>query len=148
MELFIKTTSVLSDVVQICVGLAALILAWTQRDKISAALSILFNYSFQLSLANFKHWVKILQENCHEDEDTSKKFRTALAHIYGKIKGNPTLYKYFGDKILKRLKVMMADLDEGKLVNQTEKTILYSEIEESLGALEIVNYKSQSRNYE
>ena len=98
-------------------------------------------------LAEFKHWIEVLQENSSEDGDMSKKFRQALAHMSGKIRGNQNLYKHFGEKMLKRLKLMIEDLDNGKSVSATKKISLCSEIKESLTTLELENYKL-NKNHE
>ncbi len=142
---FIEITSFLANIIQILFGGTALFFAWTQRDKISAAFSILLGYSLQASLSDLRHWIEKLQESSVEENDPSKKFRTALAYISGKIKGNTILYEHFGDKVLKRLNVMMLDLDDEKVVTQTIKMSLCSEIKERLTTLEVKNYKSKSK---
>ena len=145
---FVAVVSFVANIVEILVGASALYLAWTQGDKISAAFSILFSYSLQTSLADLKHWLEKLHENSTEAGDTSKKFRTALAHISGKIRGNPALKKHFGDKMLKRLNVMIEELDDDRVVTETSKVSLYSEIKESLSTLEVQNYQTYSKKYE
>jgi hypothetical protein len=143
--MIVNIISTAADIVEITVGTVALYLAWTQREKISAAFSILFSHSLQISLADLRHWLETLDENNINGNDESKKVRTSLAHIFGKIKGNKILYSHFGDKMLKRLKVMIEDLDEGRGVQETSKVSLCSEIRESLATLEVENQKIKSR---
>lgn len=138
---FTQSVSLIADITEIALGISAIVVAWTQRDKISSAFSILLNYSFQASLSELKHWIEILQENSEEDGDSSRKFRQAIAFIFGKIKGNPVLYAHFTEKMLRRLKLMMDDLDSNKTVTTTHKIRLYSEIRESLYTLEVEKYK-------
>lgn len=132
--------SFIANIVQISVGVIALYVAWTQRDKISAAFSVLLSYSLQTSLTDLRHWIEKLNEHTVDGTDESKRVRMSLANIFGKIKGNPILYNHFGEKMLKRLKLMMQDLDEGKPVTETSKISLCSEIKESLTTLEIENH--------
>lgn len=138
--------SLVANIMEILVGGVALFLAWTQREKISAAFSVLLNYSLQTSLSDLRHWIEKLQESSSEDNDVSKKFRIALAYIFGKIKGNIILNDHFGDRMLKRMKLIMDDLDNSQTVNETTKISLCSEIKESLATLEVENYKSKSKN--
>ncbi len=137
--------SFIANITEITVGVAAIIVAITQRKKISAALAVLLSYSLQASLADLRHWIETLHESSQDDKDKSKKFRSALAHILGKIKGNPTLSKHFGDNMMKRVRVMMTDIDEGKQVNETDKISLYSEIKESITTLEVENHNSKGK---
>jgi len=132
--------SLLANIVEILVGGIAIYVAWTQRNKISAAFSILFSYSLQASLADLHHWLEELHENNINGKDDSKKVRIALAHIYGKIHGNPTLRKHIDDKLLKRVKIMMEELDSDKTVTETSRITICSEIKESLASLGIQNH--------
>lgn len=140
--------SFIANIIEILAGGTALFVVWTQREKISAAFSVLLNYSFQISLADFKHWLEKLSEDIFIENDEYKNVRIALAHIYGKLRGNPRLNKHFGDKMLKRIRIMIDDIDNKKIVNQTEKISLYSEIKESLTTLEIENHNSKTKKYE
>jgi hypothetical protein len=144
----IQAISTFSDIVEICVGLTALWVAWTQRDKISTAFSILLGYSLQTSLGDLRHWLERLQEHNIDGTDESSRVRRDLAYIRGKIKGNKVLYTHFGDKILKRVNEMIGDLDQRRPVSETSKISLCSEIKERLATLEVENRTLKSNKYE
>lgn len=138
--MLVGIVSFLADVIQVILGVIALWIAWTQREKISNAFSILLNYSLRISLADLHHWLQELHDNDVNGNDASKKVRIALAHIYGKIKGNPDLAKHIEDKLIKRVKIMMEDLDGGRTVSETSRISICSEIQARLASLEIENH--------
>ncbi len=140
---FLEITAFLADLTQIALGVFTAYIAFTQKDKISAAFSALLNYSFQTSLSEFKYWLQQLSENIGDDAVSSEKTRVALAYLVGKIKGNKILYEYFGEKMLRRLNIMIDSLDAGTQVNQSNKVRLCSELRESLASLEVERYKTE-----
>jgi len=140
---FLDFISLVSDIVEISIGVAALIITISQRDKISAAFSILFNYSFQTSISDFKSWIHKLQDSPVEEATNSKKARVALATIEGKIRGNKTLLSHYGSKVLKRITIMIVRLDNNEGVTETEKHSLCSELIESVSELEVDSYKNK-----
>lgn len=148
MSAFVKIVSFLADLVQVIAGGIALYIGFTKREKISAAFRILYNFSLQTSLAELKHWLLKLEESKINSKDNSKDVRVSLAYIVGKIKGNRILYAHFGEKMLKRLNVIIADLEEGRSVTDSNRISLYSEIRESLATLEIDNHQIKSQKNE
>ncbi len=130
----------LSDIVEIIVGTTALYVAWSQRERISAVVSILLGYSLRMSLADLRHTLEKLSENSTESPESQKSVRQSLAHIAGKIRGNTTLRDHLGGNLLKQIVVMLDNLDDGVAVRESSKTALCSEIKERILTLEIENH--------
>lgn len=106
---------------------------------------MLFSYALRASLADLHHWLQELHDAKIDGSDESNRVRIALAHILGKIKGNSTLNNHLGDRMIKRIKVMIDELDNGRPVQETARIAIYSEIRESIATLEVENHLTASK---
>lgn len=124
-------------------GLAIYLFA-TNREKISAAIQLLLNYSFQTTLAELKEKLERLNEyNANEPSEQSE-IRNILHEIAGQIRGNPRLLAA-APLLAKKVEA----LAQSKKLSEPSKRSIVSELREQLKNIQVNNIESiAGKNHE
>ena len=105
-----------------------------KRKELSAALSLLLNYSYQTTLAEIREKLERLNEYRATDERDLPEIRAILHEIAGQIRGNPKL-RAAAPNIAERIEALTA----GKRLTEPAKRSMVSEVRE---VLKNINVKS------
>lgn len=123
------------------VATVALIAYFRNREKISYAIKILFNFSFQLTLGELKEKLERLNEYNAGNAEHLSEIRNILHEIAGQWRGNHRLFKADGN-LPHRLESFAAS----KRMNEPTKRALVSEIREILRNLQVATIQVNSEN--
>lgn len=114
-------------------GLAVIVFA-ANRNKLSAALKLLLNFSFQTTLTELKEKVERLNEyNANEPDDLAE-IRNILHEIAGQIRGNVRLRE-----AIPQLATKIEMLAQSKKLSEPSKRSVVSEIREQIRGIQINN---------
>jgi hypothetical protein len=112
----------------------ALYLYFSNRAKLSAALQLLLNYSFQTTLAELKGKLERLNEyNANEPADQPE-IRNILHEIAGQIRCNERLVA-----LAPKLATKIENLAQGKRLFEPSKRAIVSEVREQLRNIQVNN---------
>ena len=105
-----------------------------KRKELSAALSLLLNYSYQTTLAEIKEKLERLNEYRATEEGDLPEIRAIFHEIAGQIRGNPRL-NTAAPNIAERIEALAS----GKRLSEPAKRSMVSEVRE---VLKNINVKS------
>lgn len=137
---FIEITQLVANLIQIIVGLGAIWVAITQKEKISTAFTSILSFSLRNSLSDLSHALETLKEHTRDNNQDTRNIRKTLAYIVGKIKGNKILFGHYGNSMLKKIQNIIDDYDNDKTVLETRIIQLSAELKEMLTTLEVNNH--------
>jgi hypothetical protein len=107
------------------------------RDKISAAVDLLLNYSFHTTLSELKDKVERLNEYRATEPTDVPEIKNILHEIAGQIKGNQRLAGHFVE-LLERIERM----GNSKTITEQHKRSMVSEVRERLKNISVQNVES------
>ncbi|CAM2167080.1 conserved hypothetical protein [Burkholderia orbicola] len=107
------------------------------RKKISAAVDLLLNYSFQTTLGELKEKIERLNEYNANEPDDIQEIKNILHEISGQMRGNQRLSDAIPDLVLK-----IDRLANGRKLSETSKRSIVSEMREKLKNIQVVNIES------
>lgn len=140
MELFKLLSDVLADIANaftIAASGVALYVFVKNRKKISAAVDLLLNYSFQTTLGELKEKIERLNEYNANEPDDIPEIKNILHEISGQIRGNKRL-----SGAIPNLARKIDRLANGKKLPETTKRSIVSEMREELRNIQIVNIEA------
>lgn len=144
MEEFMNYLAGVANIFTIFASGIAIWLFITNREKISAAIQLLLNFSFQTTLAELKEKLERLNEYNANEPDDLPEILNILHEIAGQIRGNPRLFTAVPQLIDK----IDALTKNGKL-RETKKRAIVSEIREQLRNIQVNNIGSiMGKNHE
>lgn len=147
MELFKPYSDFLADIANIFTILAsglAIYVFIVNRKKISAALDLLLNYSFQTTLTELKEKIERLNEYNANEPDDVPEIRNILHEISGQIRGNGRL-----SSTVPQLAKKIEGLATGKRLSEPAKRSIISEVREQLKNIQVNNIESiAGKNHE
>lgn len=133
MEAIALISNILSS---IAAGIAIFIFL-TGRKKIAAAIGILLNFSFQITLGELRQKLERLNDYSANDPEEKKEISNILHEIIGQMRGNTKIAKHLPELINK-----VDSLATSKNITEPKKRSLLSEVRESLRGLEAENFDS------
>lgn len=129
--------TIVASVFTIAASGLAIYLFITNRKKISAAIQLLLNYSFQTTLAELKEKLERLNEYNANDPTDQSEIRNILHEIAGQIRGNP--------RLLTATPLMpnkVEALAQSKKLSEPLKRSIVSELREQLKNIQVKNIGS------
>jgi hypothetical protein len=136
-----KTFSdLLADVANLFTILASgivIYLFFSNRKKISAAVNILLNYSFQTTLNELKEKLERLNEYSANEVSDLEEIRAILHEIAGQIRGNIRL-----SRSMPTLADKVERLGNAKKIMETSKRSIISELREQLKNIQVDSIES------
>ncbi len=127
--------SVAANLATIAASCLAFYLFLTKGKTLSNALSLLMNYSYQLTLSELKEKLERLNDYNAKDSEECDKIINILHEILGQIKGNESLKERFSD-ILEKIEKLASDK---RKLTEPRKRSLVSELRERLRNLNIAH---------
>jgi len=123
-----------SNILTIIASGLAIYIYLKNRDKLSAAVNILLNYSFQTTLGELKEKLERLNEyNANEPSDISE-IKNILHEISGQIRGNKVL-----SASLSKLADKIEALASNKKISEPARRSIVSELREQLKNIQVNN---------
>lgn len=132
MEFIKELLGVLADLATLIASSIAIYLFFAKRRVVSSAISLLVNYSYQLTLSELKEKLERLNEYDAKDSDQYEKIINILHEIVGQIKGNDKLNGRFLD-IVKQIEL----ISEKKRLTEPRKRNIVSELRERIRHLNV-----------
>lgn len=126
---------ILAIVANIATVAAAGLAFWvyfSNRKRISAAIQLLLNYSFQTTLAELKEKLERLNEYNASDSDDVPEIRNILHEIAGQMRGNERL-----NGLMSCLPDKIERLAMAKRLLEPQKRALVSEVREQLRNIQV-----------
>ena len=123
---------VVANVATVAAALLAFWVYFSNRKKISAAIQLLLNYSFQTTITELKEKLERLNEYNANEPDDVPEIRNILHEIAGQIRGNDRLNKDasgLADKVER--------LAKAKQLLEPQKRALVSEVREKLKNIQV-----------
>lgn len=111
------------------------------RKKLSSALRLLINFSFQTTLTELKEKLERLNEYNAQDVNELIEIRNILHEIAGQIQGNSTLIKLIPN-LAKKIEL----LAKSKKLTEPAKRSIVSEIRENLRNIQVTNHEAFTGN--
>ncbi|WP_196494364.1 MULTISPECIES: hypothetical protein [Burkholderia cepacia complex] len=140
MELFKYLSDVVAFIANgltIAASVIALYVFFTNRKKISAAVDLLLNYSFQTTLGELKEKIERLNEyNANEPSDVPE-IKNILHEISGQIQGNNRL-----SGAIPNLAQKIDRMANGRKLTEPSKRSIVSELRETLKNIQTSNIGS------
>lgn len=134
---YLELLSGVANLFTIAASSLAIYIYFANRGKISAALQILLNHSFQTTLAELKEKLERLNEyNANEAKDVPE-IRSILHEIAGQMKGN----KRFQDAA-PELATKIEGVAESKRLTEPIRRSIVSEVREQLRNIQVNNIDS------
>lgn len=112
----------------------AIYLYFSNRAKLSAALQLLLNYSFQTTLSELKEKLERLNEYNANEPTELPEIRNILHEIAGQIRGNDRL-----GSMAPTLATKIENLAQGKKLTEPAKRAIVSEVREQLRNIQVNN---------
>ncbi|MCX7155754.1 MAG: hypothetical protein NTW45_04830 [Rhodocyclales bacterium] len=112
----------------------AIYLYFSNRTKLSAALQLLLNYSFQTTLSELKEKLERLNEYNANEPTELPEIRNILHEIAGQIRGNERL-----GVMTPTLATKIENLAQGKRLSEPSKRAIVSEVREQLKNIQVNN---------
>jgi hypothetical protein len=140
MEAIKPYADILADITNLIVMVAsalAIYVFFANRTKISAALNLLLNYSFQTTLSELKEKLEMLNKYSMNDSSGEAEIRNILHEITGQIRGNSRLSAAIPELISK-----IENLSTSKKLTEPLKRSLVSELREQLKTIQVNNVES------
>jgi hypothetical protein len=140
MEQFKPYADFLADVANIFTILAsalAIYIFMVNRKKISAAINLLLNYSFQTTITELKEKIERLNEYNANEPDDVLEIRNILHEISGQIRGNGRL-----SSAIPQLAIKIEGLASSKRLSEPAKRSIVSEVREQLKNIQVNNIES------
>lgn len=134
LALIIDVVSFLANLSALTASLIAIYLFFAKRKKISTALSMLVNYSYQLTLSELKEKLERLNEYDAKDTDHYDKIINILHEVVGQIKGNHKLSSQFSS-VVKQIEA----ISDKKPLTEYRKRNIVSELRERIRHLDVSN---------
>jgi hypothetical protein len=128
----LEALSALANIAQIAGTVLAFYLYIRNRDKISNALRLLLNFSFQTTLTELKEKLERLNEYNANEPDDLPEIRSILHEICGQIRGNERLAK-----AIPHLAAKFEGLAESKRLGEPAKRSIVSELREQLKNIQV-----------
>lgn len=119
----------------------AIFIYFTNKEKISSALSFILNYSNQLTLADLKHKIERLNDYNATIPDQNSEVINILHDIEGQILGNKYLKTELADQLLK----ISVFTTKNKPIAEPKKRSLVSELRESVRTLDASNFVDNNK---
>jgi hypothetical protein len=135
LALFTNILSILADLATIAASSIAIYLFFVKGKTISTALSLLMNYSYQLTLSELKEKLERLNDYNASDSEDCNKIVNILHEIIGQIKGNEKLYERFSD-ITHKIELLASDK---RKLTEPRKRSLVSELRERLRNINVTH---------
>lgn len=135
MTLITNILSILADLATIAASSIAIYLFFAKGKTISSALSLLMNYSYQLTLSELKEKLERLNDYNAGDSEECNKIVNILHEIIGQIKGNDKLYERFSD-ITTKIESLASDK---RKLTEPRKRSLVSELRERLRNINVTH---------
>lgn len=110
----------------------AIYIYYANRGKISAALQMLLNYSFQTTLTELKEKLERLNEYNANEPDELPEIRNILHEIAGQIRGNDRLLA-----LAPKLASKVENLAGNKKLSEPSKRSIVSEVREQLRNIQV-----------
>jgi len=102
------------------------------RKKISAAINLLLNYSFQSTLTEIREKLERLNEYNANDSAGNQEVRNILHEIAGQLRGNQRLFS-----LLAGMSEKIENLAKSKKLNEPLKRSMVSELREHLRNIQV-----------
>lgn len=134
----VNVVSFVSNLMSAAASGVALYLFFFKRAAISSILSLLLNYSYQLSLAELKEKLERLNDYNASDVDHYETVINILHELVGQVRGNDKLKVIMAAQILSIEAVIAKDV-RGKKLTEPAKRALVSEFREKLRHLNVRN---------
>lgn len=135
MALITNILSILANLATIAASGIAIYLFFTKGKTISTAISLLMNYSYQLTLSELKEKLERLNDYNANDSEECNKIVNILHEIIGQIKGNDKLHERFSD-ITEKIETLASDK---RKLTEPRKRSLVSELRERLRNINVTH---------
>lgn len=135
------TTDVLAGVANlftIAASALALYLWLSNRERISSALKLLLNFSFQITLSELKEKLERLNEYSANEPTEIEEIKNILHEISGQIQGNPKLLRAMPGLAEK---IENLALGKGKKLTEPAKRSIVSEIREKVRNVQVDHFE-------
>lgn len=119
----------------------AIIIYFTNKDKIASAFNFILNYSNQLTLSELKYKIERLNDYHASKEDHNAEIINILHDIEGQIFGN----KFLNDKLNTQLTKLSLYTSKNKPITEPKKRSLVSELRESVRTLDVSNFANNNK---
>ncbi len=129
---YVELLAVLSNIATVAATILALSIYFKNRKKISAAIQLLINYSFQTTLAELKEKLERLNEYNAGNSSEVPEIRNILHEVAGQMRGNKIVSEKMCDLINK-----FERLAKSKVLLEQRKRSLVSEARESLRYMQV-----------
>lgn len=124
----------LANLLTILASSLAIYVFFAKRKELSAALTLLLNYSYQTTLAEIKEKLERLNEYRATDEQDLPEIRAIFHEIAGQLRGNPRLQST-APNLAQRIESLAA----GKRLTEPSKRAMVSEVREVLKNINVRN---------
>lgn len=129
---YLEVASGLANLLTIAASALAIYVFITNRKKISAAITLLLNYSFQTTLSELKEKLERLNEYNANDVDENQEIRNILHEIVGQLRGNGKLLL-----LLRAMADKIENLANSKKLTEPAKRSIVSEFREQLRNIQV-----------
>jgi hypothetical protein len=126
--------AILADIATVLASSLAIWIYISNRKKISTAIQLLLNYSFQTTLAELKEKLERLNEYNANEPDDVPEIQNILHEIAGQIRGNPKLMDIDS---MARVPDDLEGLARSKQLFEPRKRAAVSKVRETLKNVEI-----------
>lgn len=127
-----------SDLTSTIASSIAIYLFFFKRTAIASVFSLLFNYSHQLSLAEIKEKLELLNNFNANDPGHSETITNIFHDLLGQIMGNDKLKVVMAEQIVKLESLINKDA-RAKAITEPKKRAIISEIREKVRHLNVKN---------
>lgn len=138
---YIDLLAVLSNIATVAASVLALSVYYKNRTKISAAIQLLINYSFQTTLSELKEKLERLNAYNAGNASDVPEIRNILLEIAGQMRGNKVINENMCDLINK-----FERLARTKSLLEQHKRSLVSEARESLRYMQVNSLDLEMRD--
>lgn len=138
---YLELVAGVANILTIVASTIAIYLYIKNKSKISSAVQLLLNYSFQTTLGEIKEKLERLNEyNANEPHDLME-IRSILHEIAGQINGNPRL-----SLAMPEMAAKIDSLTQSKKLTEPMRRSIVSEIREKLRNIQVNSMSNDSEN--
>ncbi|NHB11246.1 hypothetical protein GWK53_32700 [Burkholderia cepacia] len=136
-KLLSDVLALIANALTIAASAVALYVFFKNRKKISAAIDLLLNYSFQTTLGELKEKIERLNEYNANEPDDVPEIKNILHEIAGQMRGNQRLSDAIPDLVDK-----IDRLANARRLPETSKRSIVSEMREKLKNIQVGNIEA------
>ncbi|MDO8714354.1 MAG: hypothetical protein Q7K13_07745 [Polynucleobacter sp.] len=133
--------AIFADAATVAASSLAMWIYFANRKKISTAIQLLLNYSFQTTLTELKEKLERLNEYTAKEPEDIPEIQNILHEIAGQIRGNPKLMESVTD-----LPGDLENLAKGRQLTEPHKRAMVSRVREILKNIEVNGLRSGRNN--